>query len=392
MYFAGTKGHTGYCACTFCHQVGVRIERLGFRPYAAFEATIARARTDFELRNQIDMDHQVSRSPFLDCKMILNMVLQFPIDVMHSLDLGVMLKLLELLIRLKKLNVESADKLLEEMKSLMPSDFSRRPRSLNMLSDFKANELRQIAVYLGLVIVKEFCSDQPKIQNFLQFFVAYRLVLGENGMVNQENRRLSFVLFSNFVRTFKEQYGEANLSFNVHSCLHVPECVDVHGPADQFSAYMFENFYQMLRKWIRKPSHYFEQIHSRWSETGGAALKKMDQNREFEFCKISDNKKDSCIMTHGGNIYQITKKLFNIHGPIYRGKEFLTKENYFDFPVPSSQLGIFLVSGQSEERTIQPADIHKKMVKIPIMNHTKFVVIPILHYFFENQENLPETL
>lgn len=66
-------------------------------------------------------------------------------------------------------------------------------------------------------------------------------------------------LLVRFVEDYKTFY-KRNVSFNVHSLLHLVECVRKHGPIDSFSAYKYENAIRKLQFMIRTNVNVFGQI------------------------------------------------------------------------------------------------------------------------------------
>jgi len=55
-----------------------------------------------------------------------------------------------------------------------------------------------------------------------------------------------------FIKTFIQLYGVKNISHNVHSLIHLVDDVKRFGSLDNFSAFKFENYMQILKKYLRK--------------------------------------------------------------------------------------------------------------------------------------------
>lgn len=60
-----------------------------------------------------------------------------------------------------------------------PIEFARRPRDLDDTPRFKATEFRQIVLYTGIILFKEFL-DKDAYEHFLKLSVAYRILSSNN--------------------------------------------------------------------------------------------------------------------------------------------------------------------------------------------------------------------
>lgn len=54
-----------------------------------------------------------------------------------------------------------------------------------------------------------------------------------------------------FIETFIKLYGVQNVSHNIHGLVHLVDDVKRFG-VDRFSAFKFENYMQILKKYLRK--------------------------------------------------------------------------------------------------------------------------------------------
>jgi len=60
--------------------------------------------------------------------------------------------------------------------------------------------------------------------------------------------------------------GIENVSYNVHSLIHLAQDVQSFGHLDGYSAFRFENFMQIMKKLVRKSSFPIQQIRNRLKE------------------------------------------------------------------------------------------------------------------------------
>lgn len=296
---------------------------------------------------------------------------------MHGIDLGTGGKLLRLMIEMKKIDTVAANLMIDAIISYVPTDFPRKPRRLEFLEHYKASELRFFSLYSGMVILKKTC-DPEFYKHFLKFSISYRLMSGKKGIIEEGALESADKLAQIFVKQFAELYGPHNVSFNIHLFLHFAALVHIHGPIHNFSCYKYENYYMLLRSWIRKPSDYFSQIFTRWSQTKGI-VKKKGNSKDFNSYKLNSNRKDCCILLKDRSIFIITKKKLTLEGIKLRGKRFLCFEAFFEEPINSSSLNIFKVSSlSSTEEEINEREIDQKMIMMPFED--AFIVIPIIHY------------
>lgn len=369
----GTLGHSGYASCTYCWQVGTWLGKV------VFQSTRDRPRTDAEFRQREDQHHHVATTSLTENPLILNMIYSFPIDMMHTLDLGVARKQLFLHKKHRMFDEDKADAFIKRVMKYVPSDFTRKPRSSKLIEYWKALEFRMFALYIGIIFYLESGLNRQEYDNFLRFFISYRLLMGEYGEISDESLTLADELLNEYVTNFKEKYSE--LSYNFHALLHLVEVCRINGPLYKYSAYKFENFYQLLRHWIRKPSHLFQQIWTRWSQTRGMVKRKTPKRRHFNSYYIDATKKNNCVMTNDNHIYIIQRKVVNPEGVFFEARKVNELRTLFDSPISSDILDIYIISASDtsqEVTTINLEDIKKKMFKIPFNN--ELVIMPILHY------------
>lgn len=138
-FIRGVKSHNAYHGCDKCHQMGVRKSN---------QMTFPRRRTDDSFGQAINEEHHVHHSPLADLG--IDMVACCSYDYVHLVCLGVMKHLLELWISTtgplschisSSLTSMVSDRLLA-LRSYIPSEFARRPRTLAERCRWKATELR----------------------------------------------------------------------------------------------------------------------------------------------------------------------------------------------------------------------------------------------------------
>lgn len=152
-------GHASHDGCPLCAWTttvfaGKVVYPNKIGPYLRSDET-------FSSRTYLDHHHPEMRLRYSRLESLgFKMVSQFPIDLMHCVDLGVELRCLDLLIlMLDDDTVEEISRRITEFKDFRSAEFARDCRSLNYLSKFKATELRQFLLYGGPVFLNGLVSD-----------------------------------------------------------------------------------------------------------------------------------------------------------------------------------------------------------------------------------------
>jgi hypothetical protein len=117
-------------------------------------------RTNSDFRSQADEDHHVH--PTLLTDLDFDIVTTFPYEFMRLVCLGVVIKLLVLWVntssrvfRLGGHQVAAISEKLLYLPQFIPSEFSRKPRSLHELKRWKATGLRQFLLYTGPIALPQ---------------------------------------------------------------------------------------------------------------------------------------------------------------------------------------------------------------------------------------------
>jgi hypothetical protein len=140
-YILNVKGHTGYFGCGKCTQEGSSHKRR-----VVFSASRGNLRTDSGFRELAQEEHHLGGTIFSELP--INLVTQVPFEYMHLVCLGVTRKLINLWLkgevsrfRLSSKEVFTISAGLIKCKPFFPSEFSRKPRSLQFIATWKATEL-----------------------------------------------------------------------------------------------------------------------------------------------------------------------------------------------------------------------------------------------------------
>lgn len=110
------------------------------------------------------------------------------------------------------------------------SEFQRKPRDLFSCGNFKATECRQILLYTGMVLFKNYFIPVA-YTHFMKLCIAYRIL---NSPIDDSILGEALKLLEQFVRDFYKFYKEEQLTYNVHSLLHFVADCKLYGPVYGF--------------------------------------------------------------------------------------------------------------------------------------------------------------
>ena len=407
-YVKCCKSHNGHSACEKCIEPGNYENRR-----MSFPSTVAPLRTDVSFAEMIDEDHHLGHSPLSHLK--ISMVSAFPLEYMHLVCLGVMRKLIMLWLkgpltcRIDGRRKNEISGVLLSLKSYIPMEFARKPRSLSEVDRWKATEFRLFLLYTGIIALKKNIADAV-YQNFVLFFVAIHILVSPVLCLDKEHADYANSLLVAFVKHFSELYGETFVSYNVHSLIHLREDVKKFGPLDSFSAFPFENYLGKLKKMVRKPNCVLEQVIRRLTEQFNLVSGPSDECLSFEApilkkeheegplvnsleigtysqyrlmhlngFSITTKTGDNCVKIGSDiglikNIVSKKEKIFVIY------QVFSKVGSLFDYPLNSQTLDIHLVWDLSNHLSVSSVEnIVKKYVLLP--DGENFAVLPLRHIY-----------
>ena len=397
QYLKCIKSHSGYSSCERCQQHGKYDETI------TFPELNAPLRTDSNFTSMADNDHHKGPSPLL--KIDVGLVSQFVLDPMHLIHLGVMRKLFHLWLkgplptRIGSQNKGKISTRLEEMSKYMPSEFSRKPRSLNDLDRYKATELRAFLLYTGPVSLLQNIHENM-YRNFLLLSVSIRMLSGD---LCTQDLQIAHKYLIAFITHFESLYGSRHLVYNVHNLCHLTDDVNRYGPLDRFSSFPFENYLGSLKRLLRKPNCILSQIINRIYEQKESRSKMKKMKYPYTMLEHSDGpvlRDGACCQFRALYLEKFCIRLNScdrgimVNNHIGRVMNILQYENdpdtyvlytlykhyedLFDYPVQSGSIGIHVVAGESKTlNCCSYKDIQQKYILFPHENKT--AALPLLH-------------
>ena len=400
-FIAYTKTHSGYFSCSKCTEEG------DFEGRIVFLNEKAPLRTDAAFRSQQQDEHHTGRT-ILE-QLPIDMISTFPLDYMHLCCLGVMRKLLwewikgPLSNRLSQTQKDTISRFLIFLANYIPSEFSRKSRSLAELARWKATELREFLLYTGSIVLKNVLPKRL-YEHFLLFHVAVKLLVAQNFC--QEFNDYAKQLLVLFVTEARAIYGEKFLSYNVHNLIHLADDVRHFGNLDSFSAFAFENYLQEIKHLLRKHNQPLAQIIRRLDEirlnlvpeincaVSPFVLKKKHtqgpmingcRGVQFKFLQChqwtfrTDNNADGCAILQDQTIVKIANIFQNAEGIFLVGHSFFHKTSHYSSPLQSSRLGIVCARRLSQLQRWPIKSLKCKAMLLPTAVHNlyDFAVFPL---------------
>lgn len=408
-FLLGVKGHTGYYSCTKCKQSGVYLQNR-----MTFPQCHEPLRTHEEFLQMHDEDFHNSSTPLTEIPGI-NFIKSFPLDYMHLVCLGVVRSLLYLWmfgpvpLKLPNKIINSISTDLVALAEHIPSEFNRKPRSLDDVRRWKATEFRQFLLYVGPVVLFKIKSDYlAYYNNFMSLTVSICILLNPEYSLEYNDYAKSLLI--HFVKSYIDLYGPQFATYNLHGLTHLSDDVYEFGALDSCSAFPFENFLQIFTRGIRKGDRPLQQIIKRFGEisnadvwmknispsvsyfpyfsnphSSGLLLPGCDKFQQFKSVKfhsfeITIKHPNSHCVLKDGSIVTVHNIVFstNIQRMVILCQEFSSKENFFDAPlIESSHIGIYIVKNKLNLCEKEVSDIVGKVVLLPFQNN--HVAIRMLH-------------
>lgn len=127
-------------------------------------------------------------------------------------------------------------------------NISRIPRKMSNRIHWKAHEWCAFLLYYSIPLLKATFSSQY-VNHWSLLVDGISILLGSS-ILRSEIEFAKRCLFT-FVRDTEKLYGEMHISFNLHLLTHLADSVINWGPLWSHSAFLFEDFYQEILKYIR---------------------------------------------------------------------------------------------------------------------------------------------
>ena len=193
----------------------------------------------------------------------VDVVRSFAVDYMHAVLLGVVRMFLDLWFGSKwsaapfsiRGSLTQVDNRLLNIRP--PHDLSRTPRTLADFKQWKASECRNWLLYYSVPTMLAIMPSRYMEHWCSLVGAIYSLLLDDVHVdsVGEAERALL-----SFVKGTETLYGEEYMSSNVHSLLHLGECVRSFGPLWAVSAFPYEGFMIKLKQLFSGTTYLTQQV------------------------------------------------------------------------------------------------------------------------------------
>jgi len=409
-FIKGIKSHSGYSSCEKCT---VRGEYHTNK--VIFPSVDCPLRTDESFDAMADEDHHIGACPLRPLP--LGYVTQFGLDYMHLACLGVMRRLImywkgpygPLQVRLGRKMIGDLSSRLLHVAQWVPVEFARRPRSIDEVLRWKATEFREFMLYSGLLVLRDILSDEL-YNHFMLLCVSLRILVSRQ--LSAQYCDYANELLVKFVSDAQVLYGNDILVYNVHCLVHLVSDVKNLGCLDDFSAFVFENKLGYLKKLVHKPQHPLQQILRRLHEEASLDLHesscalepilmyehhngpRLDFSGAVQYKRVQTDRftlsltvGNNCVLVDGCFPAIVRNILKTKAGIVLICAKFVSVQDAFVYPLPSSRLNIYLVSGMCATMCpVSLADVTHKCVcwhlfgqNSLVVDDETFCVLPLLH-------------
>jgi len=137
------------------------------------------------------------------------------------------------------------------LKVRLPIESDRSTRSFNERKNFKANEWRDIAFYIIIPILHNHL-EKSCFSNLVRYVIFLRILCQDS--ITKENLIDANLIIREFMLDYERIYGTDNMTFNLHSHLHLVKQVERHGPLTKISGFGFENMFRISRTMFKGES------------------------------------------------------------------------------------------------------------------------------------------
>lgn len=303
----GVVGHMGFWSCERCRTRGRNDgKKHGKKRGMHFPEIGAEERImeDWEKYAQPEDDndprkvHVKKETPFwkLWRNGLLNLIHQFVLDKMHTVDGGATPQVMKLIFGTKTkrqaLNQRcyvKANMLLDAWQVCTPSDFQRRVRPITNIDQWKMNEGRTFLFYLSIAIFEELhltsSEELPMYRIVQHLLLAVRLISGDSlEPIDPAAIEDSRKHFHKFFKLFRKTFGKRACSSKIHNSTHLADdSENLGGGLDAMSAYPFEAFmplltqvrFNLVHAFLIGASNVFLFLYIKWARTGKNVLLQM---------------------------------------------------------------------------------------------------------------------
>ncbi|KAE9523658.1 hypothetical protein AGLY_016210 [Aphis glycines] len=304
-FILNVKGDNEYFGCTLCTEEGTYLKHR--MTYPGLDAPL---RTDETFRNKRDKYYHKGYSPLV--RLPINIINTVVLDYMHNVCLGVVKQLIGFWVKGIKGNKQvqleknKKNKINYELKIIrpyIPSEIGHLLRAIDEIEYYKFTELRTFLLYTGQIVLKGNLKKKFYF-HFLLLVYAIRILICAKTCLKYNKLATQFL--KKFVNDYSSLYGSQFISYNVHSLVHLPTYVLIHGPLDNFSCFRYDNFLQEIIKSMKSIKYPLQEIFNIISQKQKIYGKKYRSQLHYTFSVLSNE----IIHKNSSPFFKVNDKLF----------------------------------------------------------------------------------
>lgn len=115
-------------------------------------------------------------------------------------------------------------------------------------------------MYSGIFILKDVLPE-PLFTNFKSLNIALRLLASSRTVYTINDYAEQLLKY--FFDSFSVIYGKFHITYNIHSILHLAKDAMMYGEIEKFSAFVFENYLQHLKRIVNSGPNPLKQLYNR---------------------------------------------------------------------------------------------------------------------------------
>lgn len=366
--------------CSKCNQrANLQIDD-GFASFPS-TMTLATPRSDDDFRYLLNNDHHVAE-PILT-ELNIGLISQFALDYKIVVCNGVMKHLMNLWLKGKldyRLNKETQQKISRDlllMTANCPREFTKKPRSLDDVSQWDSQDWNLFLLYFSPIAMKSRMQQRYYV-HFLYLHLAMRILMSSDDHNAEANSFILGQLLNTFIADFTTLYGSDKVDYNVHNLLHFEQIQQKLGSLKKLNGFMYEDQISMFNSILDMNDEVnLEDVGEKIIENSNTMIENkvnelinttypfINGKGELVFKKftVSILEPDNHIMTRDSIVKVEAICQDNKTGEIFIiGRRYSKIEIMFQAPLSSQKL--YLVANLSPLHTLRLDDVVCKAVKI----------------------------
>ncbi|XP_011875886.1 PREDICTED: uncharacterized protein LOC105566468 [Vollenhovia emeryi] len=260
----------GYYGCSWCYHIGVYVKDVsGIRYPMQITDPDLRSKENYIRDVQVVIstkkisERGVKGKTSVSIIPQIDMIWSFSFDYLHGLLAGVDQQIYKQWTSTKtqcnfKLNHSDIKAIEKRLLTITPThDIHRLPRSLKDRGKWKASEIKSWVLYYSLPCLGGIIKDEALEHYSLlvkSFYTLLKTKISQRELVECERDLLKFT------GLYEIMYGTNNMTFNVHSLLHVVHSIKKTGPLWSNSTFPFESNIYKLKQFVNGPNGMDKQI------------------------------------------------------------------------------------------------------------------------------------